>query len=252
MPKTRSPKFASQFYPEDPLELRNYIDNYLVSASIEKIDNLKALIVPHAGYIYSGPIAGYGYKSIKKNYKKIILLGLSHQVPFDGLGFTDYSYFSTPLGKVKCFSPKNINLNIQNEAHEIEHSIEVQIPFLQITQDNFNILPILTGKIDNIDKYIEEVNEFIDENSLLIVSSDLSHYLPYDIAVDMDRNTIKKILSGKNIDHDEACGADGINILINIAKKNKWKSKLLDLRNSGDTASSKDQVVGYCSIAFFD
>jgi AmmeMemoRadiSam system protein B len=257
---TRDMQFAGTFYPQDKNELLGLIHKYLDNAKpVSGTGTLKALIIPHAGYPYSGPVASFGYKLLQnKKFKEIILLGPSHQIPVQGLAFCDYKEWETPLGKVSISDKNNLlakekSFHIQNEAHLHEHSIEVQLPFLQIVLESFSIIPIATGFIEKNSEIAEILSKYISKATLLIVSSDLSHYLPYAAAQSLDRKTINSILSGNtNISHDQACGADGITILMKIAKKKNWKATLLDYRNSGDTAGMKDQVVGYTSIAFYD
>jgi len=261
----RYPKFAGSFYPEDSQELKDLIEKYLHQATIEKLKiKPKALIVPHAGYIYSGIVAAHGYKTlIGFKYKRIVLLGPSHNFIFSGLAINPNGKWFTPLGEVESegistFSKirdviESSNLIESSQIHEIEHSLEVQIPFLQVVLDNFKIVPILTGEV-NTDTASFLINSILDENTLLIVSSDLSHYYSYEDAQKLDQVTIDAIL-----DYDinalrnfgEACGVIGIEILLKIAAQNKWQIKLLKAANSGDTSGLKDQVVGYASFVFY-
>lgn len=245
----RNPIVAGAFYPEEKNELSGMIKSFLKDAKSRKNKKLKALIVPHAGYIYSGPIAAEGYNTIEKKFQKVILLGPSHQVRFFGGAFDSNDEWETPLGKVKIFRIKSKLVKNNELAHAHEHSLEVQVPFLQKILGDFYLCSISLGS------YTEElINDIVDEldgDTLLVISSDLSHYNPYEMANNIDKKTIQKILELKpEVEHDEACGADGINILINIAKKLGWKPALLDYRNSGDTAGDKEGVVGYASIAF--
>ncbi len=272
---TRPAAFAGSFYPEDPKELQETIKKYLNEVEIEKIKgDIKALIVPHAGYQYSAPIAAFGYKAIQQSavsghLSDITLIGPSHRTPFSNFALCDFDTWKTPLGKVKV-SQKNKKMQMNehfsaiNEAHMFEHSIEVQLPFLQtVLKRDFQITPILTGKFDDYKEAAGVVKKLTDDETLLIISSDLSHYLPYEEAQRIDKVTISKILNSclskpqqkqvkSRISSESACGASGINITVELAKQLGWKAKLLDYRNSGDTAGDKDQVVGYAAIVFMD
>lgn len=260
MTNLRPPAFAGSFYPNDEDELKSQISKYLKEAvPPEDIPgNIKALIVPHAGYIYSGPVAAYGYKLLKnKKYKEVIILGTSHRMMFPNIALTNFEFWKTPLGNVQL-SPLSGNLQKEDyfssldEVHAFEHSIEVQLPFLQTVLKDFRITPLATGRVDNHKEIAKTLKNDLNKETLIVVSSDLSHYLPYKEAKKIDNKTIKQILElDTDIDPEQACGADGIIILTELAKLLKWKVKLLDYRNSGDTAGDKSQVVGYASIDFY-
>lgn len=259
MTTIRPQVFAGSFYPEDEQELKEIISKYLRKAKPPVVKGeIKALISPHAGFIYSGPTAAYGYKLIKnKKYKNVILLGPSHKMMFQNIALSNFAFWKTPLGNILC-SPLYKELNdkydfqLLNEVHAFEHSLEVQLPFLQTVLKDFKITPLVTGRVGNHKEIAEQIKEYIDDKTLIIVSSDLSHYLPYKQANTTDKKTIKQILElDIEIDREQACGADGIIILIELAKLCNWKVKLLDYRNSGDTAADKNQVVGYTSIVFY-
>jgi AmmeMemoRadiSam system protein B len=256
----RPAAFAGSFYPEDEVELKNQINKYLKAAVIPKdlVRQIKAIIVPHAGFIYSGPVAAYGYKLIKGiKYKNVIIFGPSHQMMFQNIALTNFEFWKTPLGNTQL-SPLSKKLqeesyfNSLDEVHAFEHSIEVQLPFLQTVLKDFRITPLVTGRVDNHKEIAKSLNEHLDKDTLIVVSSDLSHYLPYEEANKIDNKTIKQILElDTDIDPEQACGADGIIILIELAKLLKWKAKLLDYRSSGDTAGDESRVVGYASIVFY-
>lgn len=252
--------FAGSFYPEDEQELKETINKYLRKAKLPVVKGeIKALISPHAGFIYSGPTAAYGYKLIKKKtYQNVILLGPSHKMMFQNIALSNFAFWRTPLGNVLC-SPLYKKLKdehdfqLLNEVHALEHSLEVQLPFLQTVLKDFRITPLVTGRVRNHKEIAVQIKEHLDDKTLIIVSSDLSHYLPYEQANTTDKKTIKQILDlDSEIDHEQACGADGIIILIELAKLFGWKAKLLDYRNSGDTAVDKNKVVGYTSIVFYE
>ena len=251
---TRKPAVSGMFYPSDKAELDSMIDKFLDNVPEIKLEKeLKAIIVPHAGYIYSGQVAAYAYSLLKKyrdRIKKVIMLGPSHQVYFSDAASDVNEYWESPLGKVKVMENK---LRKLEEPHVKEHCLEVQVPFLQKILKDFEILPMVAGDADpkKISKCIEPL---LNEDTVLIISSDLSHYNSYDDAVGIDKNTNIGI---NNLDYDkieqegDACGKIPILVLIDIAKKLKWKCKLLDYKNSGDVTNTKDGVVGYSSFVFY-
>lgn len=244
----REPKMAGAFYPANKEELSNQLKLLFKKAETKSSPNVKAIIVPHAGYIYSGIVAATGYKLIDKKFKKIIIMGPSHQVPIEGGAYDINKHWKTPLGNIELFKLNNTGIEEHPIAHEFEHSLEVQVPFLQQTLSDFKICPITLGSFPK--NLPEEIINSLDEETFIVVSSDLSHYLPYDVAVEKDKKTIKRILSGEKIHPYDACGADCINVLEEVAKKKKWTPKLIDYKNSGDTAGSPFQVVGYACIAY--
>ena len=259
---TRLPQFAGSFYPEDPQILEGMINDYLEKATVEKNKSKpKALIVPHAGYIYSGPIAAYGYKAIHPfSYKTVILLGPSHNFYVEGFVASPFENWFTPLKETESLTLKDFSLLKNNnlikesgEVHQLEHSLEVQLPFLQIVLKDFKIFPILVGEVDIL-KGAEILDYFLDKETLLIISSDLSHYLKYEEAIKQDKVTIDAILDldlERFLEYGDACGKVPIALLIALAKKHNLKAKLLKASNSGETAGFKDQVVGYASIVFY-
>ncbi len=248
---------AGTFYPAEKKALRSLIANFL--SSIRAIDlekRPKAIIVPHAGYFYSGKIAAFAYKIIKKfDYSKIILLGPSHFFIFQNMSISQITW-QTPLGKIETFSPDNFCNNflfINENIHQPEHSLEVQLPFLQSSLEGFKILPILTSETDYL-KASACLNKILDSKTLLVVSSDLSHYLSYEEAVLTDKKTVNYILKNDIKEFEKygiACGKIPILILLKMAKINKWKNKLLALANSGDISGKKEKVVGYSSFVFY-
>jgi AmmeMemoRadiSam system protein B len=222
--------------------------------------NPKALIVPHAGYIYSGAIAASAYstlKAIAAHIRRVVLLGPTHRVAVRGLALPDAEAFDTPLGRVMLDTKAMQAISnlpqvvISGAAHAQEHSLEVQLPFLQSVLNDFILLPLAVGMAT-----AEEVAEVLEavwggEETLIVISSDLSHYLPYATAQQTDRQTADDILHlRQNISHDQACGGTPINGLVLAARKHHLKPHLLDLRNSGDTAGTRDKVVGYAAFAF--
>ncbi|MGC8828451.1 MAG: AmmeMemoRadiSam system protein B [Verrucomicrobiia bacterium] len=279
-PRIREPAVAGLFYPKSPSALTEMIDKYLNEAPDVKIADLRGLVCPHAGYIYSGPVAAYGYKQlIGKRYKTVILLAPSHYALFRGASVCSAELYRTPLGEVKI-SPKASQISKRppfiaesparvqrpgwatessreipefgkDTPHTWEHSDEVQVPFLQRVLKDFELIPIIVGDC-NAEQAAKVLNEFIDDETLIVASSDLSHYLPYESARSVDNRCIKTIceLDLRSIETQEACGRIPIAILMHIATMRGWKPQLLNYRNSGDTAGDKRAVVGYASIAF--
>lgn len=262
----REPAVSGTFYPDNPEILKQMLLNFLDNAPLFNIKP-EAIISPHAGYIYSGPTAAYGYKQLlnldKDKHYKILLIGPSHFVPFNGISFGYYDYWETPFGKVKVdkkeienFVIKNQNLPITLNTipHQREHSLEVQVPFLQIVLENFSIIPVVYGQVDYsiVEKIIADIKAD-REDVIVVISTDLSHYYPYDIAKQIDYNCLVAVenedLRYMNI--CEACGKIGMEAIIDYARKIGWKSKILDYRTSGDTAGDKDAVVGYLSAIFY-
>ena len=259
MVAVRSPAVAGLFYSADTLQLTKNIGHLLSLARVFK-STPKALIVPHAGYVYSGAVAASAYttlRAVAERIRRVILLGPAHRVAVCGLALPGSDTFITPLGQIKVDTAvidKIAHLPqvmVSPRAHALEHSLEVQLPFLQNILTDFSILPLVVGLAT-----AEEVAEVLDcmwgsEETLIVVSSDLSHYLPYAIAQREDSKTAASILQlHQSIDHEHACGATPINGLMVAARKYQLTPHLLDLRNSGDTAGSREQVVGYGAFAF--
>jgi len=262
--KIRKPAVAGSFYPDDPIELRGMIEGFLKKAKEVKVKGrLRAMVVPHAGYVYSAPVAASGYKllaSMKNQPSKIILMGPSHFAGFFGAAEAGADAWQTPLGMVKAGSlrdkiKKSDNIRKIPEAHNSEHCLEVQLPFLQsVMKKDFTIFPLLTGEVSPV-VLANEIMDSIDDNTFIIASSDLSHYNSYEKAARLDSICNKAVPSLDISTMDEsgdACGRTAILTLMNIAKKKKWKGVLLDYRNSGDTAGPKNQVVGYGCYAFYE
>lgn len=262
--ESRPSYVADMFYPGNPKMLKQAVLGYLEKATPPKIKGqLKAVIVPHAGYIYSGPVAAYAYKLLKgldQSIKwKVLLLGLSHSVPYAGAAPSVYKKWKTPLGLVDAedvrseIGEKESIIDVP-DAEVGEHSIEVQIPFLQVVMKDFVIYPLHLGHV-RPDWMADDLLDFCARDDVIVVvSSDLSHFLEYNEAKKVDAKTSESIC---NLDIDEmtksgdACGKGGILTLMHIANGLKWKCKMLDYRNSGDTAGEKDRVVGYGAWAFY-
>jgi len=258
----RSPAVAGSFYPGTAQELSSSIDDYLGSIKTPSLKRrVKAMIVPHAGYIYSGITAASAYSQLTpfaKEISRVVLLGPSHRTPLLGIASSSHDYFQTPLGEVpldKTIIEKLEQfsfIKVHDDAHSQEHSLEVQLPFLQKVLADFKLVPLVIGQVDDQQVYdvIESLWQL--ENTLFLISSDLSHYLDYERALECDLATSRAIedLTPERIHYEQACGRSAIAGLLLSAKKHDLTVQKLDLRNSGDTAGSKDRVVGYGSWAF--
>lgn len=260
----RPPAVAGSFYPAHPAELVRTVDELLSGVSSEPAAAApKVLIVPHAGYVYSGPVAASAYACLKqaaRAIRRVVLLGPVHRVPIRGLALPEAQALATPLGAipVDADAVRAIahlpQVGVSAAAHALEHSLEVQLPFLQRMLDDFSVVPLAVG-----DATPDEVAEVIDAlwggaETLIVISSDLSHYLPYAVARDVDDETVQQILAlgPPTLTHEQACGATPVNGLLAVARRRRLRPALLDLRNSGDTAGPRDQVVGYSAFAFYE
>ena len=258
----RPPAMAGSFYPQAAGELDNMLDNLLAEIT-RKIRPPKAIIAPHAGYIYSGPVAASVYaniKQIKDRVNRVVLLGPAHRFPVDGIALPTHTHFATPLGKAPVDMAalqglsRRPHVTFLDEAHQAEHSLEVHIPFLQKTAGEFTLIPLLVG-----DLQAEAVADIISalwggEETLVVVSSDLSHYHDYDTAVARDNKTSSLI---EQFDYAplgpyEACGYRPLRGLLKLAAEKQLAIETLALCNSGDTAGDKDRVVGYGAYALFE
>jgi AmmeMemoRadiSam system protein B len=246
---------AGAFYPDNAEELGQMVDRFLQQANSQGKPP-KAIIAPHAGYLYSGAVAGNAYhllEQVRDKIKKVVLLGPSHRVFFEGLALSSADYFETPLGQVpldqeardilKGFPQVTINDN----PHLLEHSLEVHIPFLQRVLGDFTLVPLVVG--DATAREVAEVLQAVwgDEETLIVISSDLSHYQDYDSARRHDSETSRHIeaLEYEDLRFEDACGRIPVSGLLCLARNKGYKVHNIDLRNSGDTAGPRDQVVGY-------
>lgn len=258
----RQPAVAGQFYPGDPDQLRREIQRYIGEATLPRdLGTARAVIAPHAGYVYSGPTAGYAFKALKDLPSRswtVFLLGPAHRVSVAGVALGDYSAFRTPLGEVPVAVDRVAEMLERTslygrapQAHAPEHCLEVEIPFLQMTLSDLKLVPMLFGQTD----YSEVASDLVDrigEGDLIVVSSDLSHFYPYDQAQRLDRELLDALLEGDEgeVVEGEACGHAPIAALMNLARHRDWEPRLLDYRNSGDTAGDRRRVVGYASVAY--
>ncbi|HEX4498174.1 MAG TPA: AmmeMemoRadiSam system protein B [Thermoanaerobaculia bacterium] len=274
---TRPPAVAGTFYPDDPDQLSAMVAGFLrdapaaagpapkaaiPKAAVPKAAVPKAIIAPHAGYLYSGPIAGSAFRAVAEaaaTIERVVLVGPSHFVPIRGLALPGDPWFGTPLGEVRV-QPEGAGASLRlpqvrviPEAHVREHSLEVELPFLQSLLGEFNLVPLVAGEVSADD--MAEVLERLwgGPETLIVISSDLSHYLPYDAARRADRETAERILALDGaLDPRQACGAVAVNGLLEVARRRGLAPELLDLRNSADTAGDPSRVVGYGAFAFHE
>lgn len=276
----RMPAVAGQFYPAAPKELAKMIDGFLARADPPTIEGkIRAIVVPHAGYVYSAPVAAYAYKAIAgQPYTTVVIVGNSHHEGYEGASVYNRGKFRTPLGDLEIDTDLANRLIARNpkiiffreSPHIPEHSLEVQLPFLQKTLDSFKIVPILMGTAsrDTADILGDALAECAGPATLVIASSDMSHYPPYESAKYADGKVADAIASGSEDNLERTirqlesmgvpnavtflCGEGAVKVVMRYAEKiGAKKSRLLKYENSGDTAGSKDRVVGYCSVAFF-
>lgn len=260
MPQIQMPNVAGAFYPANPDTLSAEVDRFLAAAQPHTGPAPKAIIAPHAGYIYSGPVAAHAYAALHpagRTIRRVVVLAPSHRVAFRGIAASDALEFRTPLGDIPVDTDaveKAIDLpqvGYLEQAFQGEHALEVQLPFLQRTLDDFSLVPFIVG-----DTRPEEVAQLLDllwggEETLIVVSSDLSHYHDYVTAQHMDRQTSSHIESlDPHLAYDDACGRNPIQGLLLAAREHGLQAETVDLRNSGDTAGPKDRVVGYGAYVF--
>lgn len=256
--RRRPPAVAGTFYPADPDVLAAQVDHLVPTDATGPTP--KALIVPHAGYAYSGPVAGRGYATLgagRDRIERVVLLGPAHRVPLRGLATTSVDQWVTPLGSVSVDDGARQavlalpSVEVDDRAHAAEHSLEVHLPFLQRTLRGFTLLPLVVGHADE-----ETVAAVLDTvwggpETLIVVSTDLSHYRDHATASILDRRTADAITAGhpETIRPDDACGVHPVRGLLVAARRHGLRARLIDLRNSGDTSGPRDRVVGYGAFA---
>lgn len=254
--------FKGTFYPKDLKKLTAMIDDFLEKVTEDR-PVPKAIIAPHAGYIYSGQTAAHAFKCFLKvkTIKQVVVVAPSHQYAFDGIATTAADQFETPLGKISIDQAACKKLNaefkcvqVEENAFDHEHALEVELPFLQRVLSNFTLVPLIVGQM--APKYLSKVllSVWNGPETLIVISSDLSHYQSYVIANKIDYATRKAVenLLPEKIAFGQACGQTGIIALLDVAKKKGLKAKCVDLRNSGDTAGDRDRVVGYGAFHFYE
>ncbi len=261
MSTIRPAAVAGSFYPDDPIALRRTVADLLADAGAgAALRAPKALIVPHAGYIYSGAVAARAYAGLadlRGRIRRVVLLGPTHRVPVRGLALPEADRFATPMGEVQLDHegmqaiarlPQVVH---SAAAHQMEHSLEVQLPFLQQVLGDFQLLPLAVG-----DASAAEVAEVLEQvwggdETLIVISSDLSHFLPDALARQVDGETVKAILAlDPHLNHEQACGATPVNGLLLAARRHGLHPVVLDVRNSSDAAGDPERVVGYAAFAF--
>jgi len=258
----REPVVAGRFYAKSADELVRSVTMMLDAVPATLGPAPKALIVPHAGYVYSGPVAASAYAELRPyhdRYRRVVLLGPSHRVPFRGLAMTNAAAFRTPLGDVRIDHEAVTGLDIPglglaDAPHAAEHSLEVQLPFLLNVLGDFALVPLVVG--DAAPALVARVLDALWDGpeTLIVISSDLSHYLAYDDACEVDARTCEAIehFDAERLDHDMACGATPVAGLLLAARRRGLDIRTLDLRNSGDTSGDKGAVVGYGAWMLFD
>lgn len=259
IPHIRPAAVAGMFYPASSAVLARDIREMLARADTS-VGRPKAVIAPHAGYMYSGPIAANVYNtlsSMRDRIRRVVLLGPTHRVAIQGLALPMSTAFATPLGVVPIDREAMTLIEdlpqvvFSEVAHAQEHSLEVQLPFLQTVLTDFALVPLAVGRATPTQ--VAEVLERLwgGDETLVVVSSDLSHYLPYAEAHDKDRRTAQCVVAlDAHLDHQQACGATPVNGLLLAVRRRGLTARLIDLRNSGDTAGDKSRVVGYGAFAF--
>ncbi len=263
MTDLRPPVVAGMFYPAEAAILRQEIDRYMEAAQTPDLAPVRGVIVPHAGYVYSGPVAAYAYKLLAEQETRpdrIFVLGPSHRSWFPGVAIADVDGFQTPLGVqpvdreyAGALASEERVFSAITAPHTPEHCLEVQIPFIQTILDAVPIVPMLFGEVDPIEVG-KLLNGRLTPRDLLVISSDLSHYHSNEAAHRLDRGFIDAVLAGnvEGVASGEACGQSPIITLMTLAKSHHWQPHLLDYRTSGDITGDHSQVVGYAAIAYTD
>lgn len=255
----RPPAVAGTFYPASTNELALAVDRLLAAVTIpDAAPCPKALIVPHAGYIYSGPIAAAAFARVAPfadRITRVVLVGPAHRVFIDGLASPGAARLRTPLGELEVDAEALARLGVPASAvaHAREHSLEVELPFLQRVAPRAKVVPLIGSRARP--EFVGAALETLwgGAETLIVISSDLSHYLPYDEGRATDAATCADIVAREpSIDDERACGAVGINGLLWVARKRGLRVELVDLRSSGDTEGPRDAVVGYGAFALYE
>ncbi|MDC0357229.1 AmmeMemoRadiSam system protein B [Oligoflexia bacterium] len=261
MEKVRKAAVSGTFYSDNPLELKRSVQGFIGQGKVVR-KFPKAVIVPHAGYIYSGKTAGVIYALLKEavgRVRRVVLVGPAHRVAVSGIAASDHAFFETPLGRMKVDrSAVEQVLTLpyaitSDEAHQEEHCLEVQLPFLQEVFGEISIVPLLAGQLTPVQ--MAEVFELLNgEDTIFVVSSDLSHFLDYESALAIDTETSEAIqgLAYEELKGAQACGAIPIKGLLYFARKHGFEAELVELTNSGETTGDYNRVVGYGGYAFYE
>lgn len=259
VPTVRPPAVSGSFYPADPRQLEAGVRRYLSAAGAPEVGfSVRALIVPHAGHIYSGPVAATGYRLLEdmEGLQSIFMVGPSHYEWFPGVALPGVDLMATPLGDVEINRDTTAALDTSPlvvespAAHRKEHSLEVQLPFLRIVAPDVPVVPLLTGDVDAAE-VADLIDPFVSDGTLLLVSSDLSHYHTSAVARRLDAATAAAIerIEPEALGRESACGRTGVQAALYLARRRGWRVQTLDLRNSSDTAGPPDRVVGYGTFA---
>lgn len=263
MQSVRRAAVAGMFYPGNAIELGDQVEGFLRNAKPAR-HTAKAIIAPHAGYMYSGAVAGSAYAPLRRSViriDRVVLLGPCHREYVAGVAASSAAAFNTPLGDVPLDQLAIQSLvddlgfvEYIDSAHELEHSLEVQLPFLQSILSEFELLPFAVGGAspEQVEQLLEKA--WRNDSTLVVISSDLSHYHSYDEAQRIDAYTTRKIeqLDTADLTGDHACGQRPICGLLRYANKHDLRCEVIDVRNSGDTAGTRDRVVGYGAYVFYD
>jgi MEMO1 family protein len=260
MDHLRPPAMAGSFYPADPDELRKLVCGYIAAwPAPSAVKPANAVVAPHAGYIYSGRVAAAAYAAIAPfatEFRKVVLIGPAHRVRLRGLAISSADAFLTPLGRVPLAVDdrdrllEQPSITINDAAHEYEHSLEVHVPFLQVVCENFMLIPLVVGDASPAEVQAALEPFWDDARTLIVVSTDLSHFHDYDTAQRFDAETIRRMLEldYPRIHGDNACGCRAVNGLLRLLREKSLRLRLLATANSGDTAGPRDRVVGYGSF----
>ncbi len=258
----RPPAVAGTFYPGDAGELQRSVRHYLdAAATPAATPSPKAIVVPHAGYVYSGALAAAAFARIDTDaITRVVLLGPCHRVALNGLALSSAASFHTPLGDIELDTQLAAQITglpqmqVFDATHEQEHSLEVQLPFLQVLLDEFTLLPLVVGQAapDAVAEVLDRV--WGGPETLIVISTDLTHFLDYHSAQTVDAATCKAVenLDSESIGDDQACGRMPLKGLLTLAKNRGMAVETIGLCNSGDTAGTKDRVVGYGAWAFYE
>ena len=260
--RVRPPAAAGSFYPAEPNALVDALRRSFAGAQLPSVDAPapKAIVVPHAGYVYSGPVAASAYLRLvaaRATIRRVVLLGPSHRVPIAGMAVTSADALATPLGLIPVDSAaRDVALAspavaVDDMPHAAEHSLEVQLPFLQVVLDRFEVLPLAIGQCAAADVAAVLDRVWGGAETVIVVSTDLSHYHAYDDATALDQQTAAAVLASEpeRITDVDACGCYGLRGLLAATREKGLTVEQLDLRNSGDTAGDRQKVVGYGAFA---
>ena len=256
----RPSALAGTWYPSESVRLREHVEAYLDTARHEgagATTQPMAIVAPHAGLAYAGATAAHSFLSVKDRPDRIILLGPAHRLAFQGISVGAFSHYACPLGELPVDQDTALTLRNRglvcsiSEAHTEEHCLEMMMPFILALWGRVSILPLLVGRAEPAD-VLRILEEVVTPGDLLVVSTDLSHFLTYDEARNKDLDTLHAVLEGrwKELGPRDACGYVGLGALIQFAHRRHFQGTLLDYRNSGDTSADRVRVVGYGALAY--